>query len=252
MPEQARVTSVEAIDQFRSALVVYLTAVRPLLEEATTDLRRMRVWLDTHQRGVWETELRRRARRLDEARQELFSARLSSFREATAEHQMAVHRAQREVGEAEEKLRRVKYWTREFGNRADVLARPVGVLEGIVSQDMAKALAWLTEVVRILEDYAELRKRPDKPVGKQEPVIDEPSEPEAGASPGAQGSAGFSPPQARPVGDVSNDPSAEGSAVSRWSVGGAAAFASRPILANESPRPGAAGPAETAGTEKGA
>lgn len=160
MPEQARVTSVEAIDRFRSDLILYLTAVRPLLEEVSMDVRKLRGWLETDQREAWERQLRVRSRRLDEARQELFSAKLSSFREATAEHQMAVHRFQREVEEANDKLRRLKHWSREFGNRADVLSRPLGALEGVLAQDLARGVAWLMEIVRVLEAYAEVH-RPD-------------------------------------------------------------------------------------------
>ena len=190
MPDQAHVTSVEAIDRFRSDLIVYLTAVRPLLEEVSTDVRKLRGWLETDQREAWERQLRLRARRLDEARQELFSAKLSSFREATAEHQMAVHRFQREVEEAEHKLRRLKHWSREFGNRADVLSRPLGALEGVLAQDLARGVAWLMEILRVLEAYAEVHRpesaRPAIPnASSLEPTAASPAT-SSPASPGPQ------------------------------------------------------------------
>lgn len=157
MTERAQVRSVEAIDAFRSQLIVYLAKVRPLLEEVGSDLRRMQVWLETDARAQTEREIRRRARILEEAQQALLSARISSFREATVVEQTAVHTARRALAEVEERLHRIRTWAREFGPRTDPLARQVGVLDTVLSQEAARGVAWLAEILRALEAYAELR-----------------------------------------------------------------------------------------------
>lgn len=155
MAARARVTSVEAIEAFRTSLILYLEKTRPVLEEVTAELRRTLLWIETDRRLHWEREVRRRARALEEANQNLFSARLSSFRESTAVQQSAVHEARRSLAEAEDKLRRLRQWTRDFGPRTETLTRQILSLDNTLSQDGTRAVAWLTETLRRLEAYAE-------------------------------------------------------------------------------------------------
>lgn len=155
MANQAKVTSVEALEGFRASLVLYLSKARPTLEEAADEVSRTRAWLQDDRRRHWETEVRRRARALEEAEAELFSSRLSSFREATAVQQLAVHKAKRALAEAEEKLDRVRKWNRDFENQADPLVKQVQGLHTFLVTDMAKAVAFLAQLIRTLEAYTE-------------------------------------------------------------------------------------------------
>ncbi|MCC7374139.1 MAG: hypothetical protein IT581_05765 [Verrucomicrobiales bacterium] len=157
MSERAQVQSVEAVEAFRAHLIVYLAKVKPVLEEVGSDLQRMQLWLDLEQRMYWEKETQRRARRLEEAQNALFSSRLSSLREVSALEQAAVHKAQRDLDEAREKQRRLSRWSRELGPRTQVLVKQLGTLDSFLTQDMGRAVAWLTEALRALAQYSELR-----------------------------------------------------------------------------------------------
>ena len=106
MTGQAQITSVETIESFRSKLIVYLTQARSVVDEAANELARTRLWLQNDQRLFWENELRLRSRRLEEAKQELFNAKLSQFEESTALHVMTVQRRQRAVQDARTMSRR--------------------------------------------------------------------------------------------------------------------------------------------------
>ena len=156
MPERAHVTSVDALESFRASLIVYLTKARSTLEEVSTDVQRMRSWLENNQRMYWENELRRRSRDLQEAQQALFSSRLSQLREASAAEQMAVQRAKRALDEAEGRLRVVKQWNRVFDNRVDPLVKQMEKLHTVLAHDMVQAVAFLTQVIRTLDAYAEV------------------------------------------------------------------------------------------------
>ena len=116
---------------------------------------RTRNWLEIDRRRKWQDELRRRQRRLDEARNELFSARLSSLQEATALQHLAVQRAERAVREAEDKLAVLKKWDREMQDKAEPLVKQVEQLQGFLAADMGKAVLHLAEVLRALDAYAE-------------------------------------------------------------------------------------------------
>jgi hypothetical protein len=153
MPQEAQITSVEAIESFRASLVVYLSQARPLLEEISREAVQTRLWLQNDQRRHWEMELRRRQRKLEEARQELFAAKLSSLQEASSLHYMAVQRAQRAVQEAESKLAAIKKWNRELEDRAAPLTKQVEQMQGFLVMDMGRAVAYLDKILNVLAAY---------------------------------------------------------------------------------------------------
>jgi hypothetical protein len=156
MPDRAHVTSVDALEAFRSSLIVYLSKARPTLEEVSTDVQRMRSWLEGEQRVYWENEFRRRSRALQEAQAALFSARLSRMSEASAAEQMAVQRTKRALEEAEGKLRVVKQWNRVFDNRVDPLVKQMEKLQTVLAHDMVQAVAYLAQAINTLKAYAEI------------------------------------------------------------------------------------------------
>ena len=155
MAEQAQVTSVEAIEIFRSQLVLYLSKVRPLLEEVGAEVMHTRFWVQNDRRQFWENELRLRGRKLEEAREALFNAKLSQFQQSTALQSMAVHRAELAVHETENKIAVLKKWGREMQNRTDPLVKQVEQLQGFLATDMVKATAYLSQIIVALEVYTD-------------------------------------------------------------------------------------------------
>ena len=153
-PPQAHVSSVEAIEAFRAKLLVYSAKARPVLEDACDEVLRTRQWLE-HDRWIfWEGELRRRTRVLEEAQAALFSARLANLREARTAEQMAVIKARASVEEAQEKLARIKKWHRDFDHLVQPLLKELEHLRTILSADLPKAAAALTQTVKMLDAYA--------------------------------------------------------------------------------------------------
>jgi hypothetical protein len=153
MTGQAQITSVEAIESFRSKLIVFLTQARSVLDEAANELSRTRLWLQNDQRALWEHELRSRGRRLEEAKQELFNAKLSQFQESTALHLMAVQRNQRAMQDAEDHIGALKKWDRELENRAAPLMKQTDQLQGFLATDMMQAVAYLDQALKALDAY---------------------------------------------------------------------------------------------------
>jgi hypothetical protein len=156
MAQQAQITSVEAIEAFRATLIVYLSKARPVLEEVSAEVMRTRLWLQNDQRLRWENELRLRNRRLDEAKAELFNAKLSQFQQNTTLPHMIMQRAQHAVREAEAKLAVIKKWDREMENRTDPLTKQVEQLHGFLATDMVRAAAHLDQIIQTLDAYADV------------------------------------------------------------------------------------------------
>ena len=175
MAGEAQITSVEALENFRAQLIVYLGQVRPVMEEVANEMARSRLWLQHDQRMLWSQELRRRERQLEEAKQELFNATISSLSTGTAALlQMTVQRAQRAVQEAEAKLKLLKRWDNELESRSAPLMKQIEQLQGFLATDMTRAIAYLDQVLRALDAYRNVAApRSDKPV-VPEPAAEEP------------------------------------------------------------------------------
>lgn len=157
MADRAQVTSVEAIEAFRSALIVYLSKARPALEEIANEVLRARQWLQNDQRRLWEGEMKLRTKKLERAQAELFSVSMSKFQEVSAAQQLLVHRAKDAFEEAQKKLAMLKKWDRELDNRSEPLVKQVDQFQSFVTSEMPKAIAYLSQVIRALEAYTEVR-----------------------------------------------------------------------------------------------
>ena len=163
MGTQARVTSVDALDAFRAALVIFVTKARQSVDTARDRVRRMRNWLQHDQRMHWEGEIRRRQRHLDQAVQELYSARLTKMTGAIAIREGVVRKAKAAVEEAHTKLRNVKKWGQNFDSMADPLVKKLDGFRDFLDQEMADAITFLYRARDILDAYAERNAPVEKP-----------------------------------------------------------------------------------------
>jgi hypothetical protein len=155
MAEQAKVTSIDALETFRASVILFLTTAHQHLDSVGDDVRRMRGWVQSDQRLHWEGELRRRRQKLELADQELFSAKLSALRDNISAQQNAVRKAKAAVAEAEEKMRNVKLWTRNFDHAADPLVKRLEGLRLLLDHDLPKAISFLLQAQKTLEGYSE-------------------------------------------------------------------------------------------------
>jgi hypothetical protein len=154
MAQPAQVKSIEAVESFRSDLIVYRAKARAALDEISADMLRVRTWLEIDQRRKWEQELRRRQRRLEETKNELFTARMSPVHSGSAMQVMAAQRAERAVQEAEAKLALLKQWSRKMPETTDPLIKQIEQLQTFLATDLEKAVAFLTLTVKNLDAYA--------------------------------------------------------------------------------------------------
>jgi hypothetical protein len=157
MAEQAKVTSVDALEKFRNSLIMFLNTAHQHLDGVGDDVRRMRGWVQSEQRLYWQSELRKRNQLLELAEQELYSAKLSALRDNISNQQNAVRKARVAVTEAEEKLRAVKMWTRNFDHAADPMLKRLEGLRQLLDHDMPKGISFLVQAQKTLEAYGEIR-----------------------------------------------------------------------------------------------
>jgi hypothetical protein len=157
MADRAQVTSIEAIEAFRSALIVYLSKARPALEEISGEVLRAKQWLQNDQRRLWEGEMKARTKKLERARAELFSVSMSRMQEVSAAQQLLVHRAEEAYDEAQKKIAMLKKWDRELDNRSEPLVKLADQFQSFVVSEMPRAIASLSQVIQALEAYADVK-----------------------------------------------------------------------------------------------
>ena len=156
MADQAKVASIDAIDSLRVSITLFMERAGQALDEVGDAVRRTRTWLNDEQRTYWLSEKRKREKKLEQAEQELYSSRLSTLQTASAEAQMHVRRARHALDEAEQKLRVLKKWARDYDSVVEPLARRLDTLRDLVMTKYPKAAAQLTQMINTLESYAEL------------------------------------------------------------------------------------------------
>jgi hypothetical protein len=172
MATRSNVTSVEAIENFRASLILYQAKARATLEEVSAEITRTRNWVAGTQRTHWDGVANRRKRTLEEAQAALFSSKMSTIRKVTAAEQLAVAKAKRAVEEAENKLRVIKRWDRDYDNQTGPPTRQMEKLQSVLSDDLTRAIAYLTQTVATLNEYAgmiapSLDAAPTAPTGEQ-------------------------------------------------------------------------------------
>jgi hypothetical protein len=152
---QARVSSIDALESFRSDLIRYIQKARIALEDMTSETRRTRDWLDTDRFNYWKTQIKKRTKLLEQAQQELYSANLISPLASNALQKMAVAKAKRLVIEADEKMQLLNHWRKRFDALSNPLVRQLDPLFALLSQDLPKGVVSLGESIKALQAYAE-------------------------------------------------------------------------------------------------
>jgi hypothetical protein len=155
MAEHANVSSIDALEAFRADLIQYVEKARVALEDAEGEVRRTRSWLDGDRTNYWTSQYKQRAKKLEQAEAELYNVTLTSPQESHAFQKMAVHKARRNLEEAEEKLRVLKKWRQTFDNRVTPLLRQLDPMFFQVGRNLPKGIHALGESIKALQTYAE-------------------------------------------------------------------------------------------------
>lgn len=158
MSNQARITSIDALEAFRSELIRYIDHARVALEDMSGDARRTRSWLDIDRTQHWTAQIRKLTKQLHQAEEELYSANLTSPHASNALQKMAVERARRKLADAEEKFRAVKHWRQIYDHRTGPLLQQLEPMFFQLGQRLPRAIQSLGETIKLLQDYAEAQR----------------------------------------------------------------------------------------------
>jgi hypothetical protein len=155
MATEAKIRSIDSLEQCRSSLIVFLTKARQGVDLVTDEVKRTRQWVTNDQVLFWENQCKKRLRQLEQVQQELMTARLSQFHDSLTVRQMAVRKAKAKLEAAEEKLKRTKLWARNFDTQAAPLVKRLESLRQFLEYDLPKATHYLSQQQKTLDAYAE-------------------------------------------------------------------------------------------------
>ena len=77
MAQAANVRSLEALREFRVALIKFIDKAKRAVSTSDSEVMRTQMWLDSHQPAHWKRELRKSEEQLNQAKSELFRATIS-------------------------------------------------------------------------------------------------------------------------------------------------------------------------------
>jgi hypothetical protein len=168
MSERAEVKSISAIADFRTALLLYLGKIRPLLDDSLDEVSRTREWLRVDRRIFWENRVRHCARALSEAQQALFVAEVARLRAPSSAEVLAVSTAKRALVEAEDKLRLVKKLGAAFEKDVTARVKEVEKLRSLTGIHLLKGVRHLEALIDALARYTSVSVESSEPAPEPE------------------------------------------------------------------------------------
>ncbi len=157
---QANVRSVDALKDFKNALIAYAEEARNALSGVDMDVRRTRDWLERDQLMYWQTQVKKRNEQVSQARADLFRRQISQGNSGSvsdSDQKETLRLAIQRLRQAEEKLEKVRRWGPVLQHAIaeyNSAARPLG---DRLAGDLVASLALLDRMVASLDAYMALK-----------------------------------------------------------------------------------------------
>jgi hypothetical protein len=167
MTQPARVSSIDALREFRRALERFATELGGALSEVDATAQRMMSWLSHDQLPYWQHQIRARSEKLAQARSNLLRKQLSSMQDdpTCIDERRAVERAKQAIEDANAKVRLVKKWLMMVDKEYTLYRGATSGLSDTHQRDIPAASIRLAAMVKRLEEYAAIGSQPPTPGG---------------------------------------------------------------------------------------
>jgi hypothetical protein len=163
---QANVRSIDAIRDFKAALIGFAEDARIALDSMEMEIRQTRNWLERDQVAYWKAQVKRCHEQIAESRTELHRRRLSQTNSdaiSDADQKEALRMAQRRLHDAEEKVERIKKWIPVLEHALSEYHSQAQPLGDRLSGSLVASLAMLERMITALDEYTAI-KAPAAPV----------------------------------------------------------------------------------------
>jgi hypothetical protein len=156
--EFARVTSIEALKDFRADLCTFGDRAKDGLSSVQMEIQRALDWIG-NQEKYWHREVRRWEEAVNQARAELARRKMIRIGDRVpdcTEQEDILRAALRRLDESEEKLHKTRRCLPSFRRAVDEYLGPARQLAGFLEGEQPRALTLLQQKIDALEAYARL------------------------------------------------------------------------------------------------
>ena len=118
----ARVSSIDALAQFKAALALFADEVDRALSEVQQELHRLRYWLESEQPQYWRIQLQRGFDRVAQARMQLSTCKMRTVAGRTPaciEEQIALRSAKQRLQFTQDQAEVVRRWSIKVQHEAE-------------------------------------------------------------------------------------------------------------------------------------
>ena len=158
MGEFARVTSIEALQDFRADLCTFAGQAQECLSAVQMAAQRTLDWME-EQAKYWQREVRRWDDAVAQARTELARRKMIRIGDRApdcTEQEKILRAARLRLEEAGDKLATTRRWLPAFRRALDEYHGPARQLAGFLEGEQPRALALLQQKIDSLEEYVRL------------------------------------------------------------------------------------------------
>ena len=159
MSTPAKVGSIDALRQFRAALVKFAESADAAIGDAESEIQRIINWVESEQASYWASQHRKRQEAVVKAKESSLPPQNQLFkdvtggRQGTVEEEKAVALALRRVAESEQKIAAIKRWSRQLEKEFHLYKGSVQRLQTTITSGVPVALGKLDRMVIALDQY---------------------------------------------------------------------------------------------------
>jgi chromosome segregation ATPase len=153
--ESANVRSLEALQDFRAALVGFATEAQQALDACAAEIRRMQDWLEDQLKN-WQAAVRRCEDEVFRARTELTRrkmVRIGDRQPDCSEQEEELRAAQAKLEYAEDKVKATRRWIQQLPHAIIDYEGPARQLAGFLEIELVRACNLLDRKCDILDAY---------------------------------------------------------------------------------------------------
>ena len=155
MAKAANVRSLEALREFRVALIKFIDKAKRAISTSDSEVMRTQIWLQSDQPHHWVREIRRGEERLNQAKSELFRATLSQpdNPRGPTDQVRLVRKRKEEIEYAKQQLEKTKRWSRAFERSTNDYRGSMSPLSSALDGTAHKAVVLIERSIETLESY---------------------------------------------------------------------------------------------------
>jgi hypothetical protein len=156
MGATANLTSTDALVRLKLALQYFHQGAIDGLTAVALEVQRFVDWVEHDRAKFWAMKVRRGFDKVAEARSNLERCQMMNVAGHTPEcrdEKKALERAKRELAHAEEKVEKVRHWSRALRHEATEYQARAGQLTGWLEGEFPKAVAVLERMTAAIENY---------------------------------------------------------------------------------------------------